>query len=223
MKKLGAFLVLAIVSAVIFFSGPAQSQGRKGKFLRSPNKIQNRYIVVFDDSVVGEKGLYSISPYIAEDMAAGYRGKMTHVFQHAINGFATEMSEEDAEALSQDFRVKYVEEDGVMTADATQNNPPWGIDRIDQRNRPLRATCTYNFTGSGVRAYVIDTGLRITHNQFGVRASNVCDSFGGSGADCTGAGPHVAVTIRKHIRCKKRAHYFVEFAFSTVDLVALQA
>jgi subtilisin family serine protease len=151
--------------------------------------------VVFDDSVVGEKGLYSISPYIAEDMAAGYRGKMKHVFQHAINGFAAEMSEEDAEALSNDFRVKFVEEDGVVTADVTQNGATWGIDRIDQRNRPLNGTYIYNWTGSGVRAYVIDTGIRTTHTQFGGRASNVFDAFGGSGADCNGHGTHVSGTI----------------------------
>jgi subtilisin family serine protease len=105
------------------------------------------------------------------------------------------MSAEDAERLSQDFRVLFVEEDGVVTADVTQSNPPWGLDRIDQRNRPLSATYTYNWTGSGVRAYVIDTGIRTSHSQFGGRASNVFDAFGGSGADCNGHGTHVAGTI----------------------------
>ena len=79
----------------------------------------------------------------------------------------------------------------MVTADVTQTNPPWGLDRIDQRNRPLSGTYTYNFTGSGVRAYVIDTGIRTTHTQFGGRASNVFDAFGGSGADCNGHGTHV--------------------------------
>jgi subtilisin family serine protease len=116
-------------------------------------------------------------------------------YQHALNGFAVEMSPEDAEALSQDFRVQYVEEDGVVTLDATQSNPPWGLDRIDQRNRPLNAIYTFNWTGSGVRAYVIDTGIRTSHSQFGGRASNVFDAFGGSGADCNGHGTHVAGTI----------------------------
>src|ERR1051326_6211020 len=103
------------------------------------------------------------APYIASEMAATHRGKLKHTYQNALNGFAVEMSAADAEALSQDFRVKFVEEDGVMTADTTQSNPPWGLDRIDQRNRPLSATYTYNWTGSGVRAYVIDTGIRTTH------------------------------------------------------------
>jgi len=117
------------------------------------------------------------------------------VYKHALNGFSVEMSEADAEAMSQDYRVAFVEEDGIMTADATQTNPPWGLDRIDQRNLPLNATYNYNWTGSGVRVYIIDTGIRTTHNQFGGRASNVFDAFGGNGQDCNGHGTHVAGTV----------------------------
>jgi len=195
MKKFAALLILAGLAAALFVSAPVRSQGRGNKLHRKANKIQNSYIVVLDDDVVGEKGLYSISPYIAEDMGNVYRGKVKHVYQHALNGFAAEMSEEDAERLSEDFRVKFVEEDSIMTADATQNNPPWGLDRIDQRNRPLSATYTYNWTGAGVRVYVIDTGIRTSHTQFGGRASNVFDAFGGSGADCHGHGTHVSGTV----------------------------
>ncbi len=200
MKKLAALLIMAGLCATLLLSGSANSQGlgvQKGnnKFHRKANKITNSYIVVMDDDVVGEKGLYSIAPYMATDMAATYKGKLKHVYQHAINGFAAEMSEEDAERLSEDYRVKFVEEDSVMSIDATQTNPPWGLDRIDQRNRPLNASYTYNWTGSGVRVYVIDTGIRTSHNQFGGRASNVFDAFGGSGADCNGHGTHVAGTI----------------------------
>src|SRR4030095_12462396 len=151
MKKFAAFLILAGLCAVTIIPGPARSQGRGNKLHRKANKIQNSYIVVLDDSVVGEKGLYSIAPYIADDMASTYHGKLKHVYQNALNGFAAEMSEEDAEKLSEDFRVEFVEEDAVITADVTQNNPPWGLDRIDQRNRPLNATYNYNWTGSGVR------------------------------------------------------------------------
>ena len=195
MKKVCAFLILAGLSAAVLFSSPAHSQGKKEKLRRNPNKIENNYIVVLDDSVIGERGRFSIAPYVASEMAATHQGKLTHVYQHAINGFALEMTEQEAEALSQDFRVKYVEEDGVVTLDTTQTNPPWGLDRIDQRNRPLSGTYTYNWTGSGVRAYVIDTGIRTTHTQFGGRASNVFDAFGGSGADCNGHGTHVSGTI----------------------------
>jgi subtilisin family serine protease len=82
-----------------------------------------------------------------------------------------------------------------MTADTTQTNPPWGLDRIDQRNLPLNATYNYNWTGSGVRAYIIDTGIRTSHTQFGGRASAVFDALGGNGQDCNGHGTHVAGTV----------------------------
>lgn len=195
MKKLFVVLAGAVLCLMMFASFPARSHAQKDKLRKHSNKIQNHYIVVLDDSVVGEKGAFSISSYVADDLAARHRGKVQRVYQHAINGFAVEMSEADAEALSKDFRVAYIEEDGVMTANTTQNNPPWGLDRIDQRNRPLSATYTYNWTGSGVRVYVIDTGIRTTHSQFGGRASNVFDAFGGNGADCHGHGTHVSGTV----------------------------
>ena len=197
MKKFAAILILAGLAAAVFVSQPARSQEEKknGKLRKQSHKIENNYIVVLDDAVVGETGRNSIASYIASDMAGAYKGKLKHVYQNAINGFSVEMSEADAERLSEDFRVKFVEEDGVVTADVTQSNPPWGLDRIDQRNRPLSATYTYNWTGSGVRAYVIDTGIRTSHTQFGGRASNVFDAFGGSGADCNGHGTHVSGTI----------------------------
>ena len=195
MKKVCALLILVGLSVAVFLSSPASSQGKKDKLRRNPNKIENNYIVVLDDSIIGERGRFSIAPYVASELAGTHQGKLKHVYQHAINGFAVELTEQQAEALSQDFRVKYVEEDGVVTLDTTQNNPPWGLDRIDQRNLPLSATYTYNWTGSGVRAYVIDTGIRTTHTQFGGRASNVFDAFGGNGADCNGHGTHVSGTI----------------------------
>ena len=194
MKKVLALLIFAGLCTAVFLSSPVRSQ-KKEKLRKSAHKIENQYIVVLDDTVVGERGPFSIAPYVANEMAGNHRGKLKHIYQNALNGFAVEMSPEDAEALSQDFRVKFVEEDGVVTADVTQSNPPWGLDRIDQRNRPLSATYTYNWTGSGVRAYVIDTGIRTTHTQFGGRASNVFDAFGGSGADCNGHGTHVSGTI----------------------------
>ena len=195
MKKICALVVLAGLCAMVFVSAPQRTQAKKDKFRKNANKIENNYIVVLDDEVVGEKGLFSIAPYIASELAATHGGKLKQVYQHALNGFAVEMTEAQAEALSNDFRVEFVEEDGVVSLDATQSNPPWGLDRIDQRNRPLNAIYTFNWTGSGVTAYVIDTGIRTAHTQFGGRAANVFDAFGGNGQDCHGHGTHVAGTI----------------------------
>jgi len=123
MKKVLAFLIFAGLCSVTFLSQPVSSNdGKKGagaegaKLRKNANKIENSYIVVLDDTVVGEKGIFSIAPYIASELATSHRGKIKHVYQHALNGFAVEMSAEDAERLSQDFRVKFVEEDGTVTA-----------------------------------------------------------------------------------------------------------
>lgn len=195
MRKIFALLVLAGLCAALFVSAPTRTQAKKDKLRKSANKIENQYIVVLNDDVVGEKGMFSIAPYIASELAVNHKGKVKQVFQHALNGFAVEMTEEEAIALSEDFRVAYVEEDSIVTLDATQTNAPWGLDRIDQRNRPLNGTYIFNYTASNVHAYVIDTGIRTTHNDFGGRAANNFDAFGGNGADCNGHGTHVAGTI----------------------------
>lgn len=195
MKKIALLIVVALVGSVLLFTPRTSSQGWKEKVRKNAKKIENSYIVVFDDSIIGETGENSIAGYMADDMARMYSGKVKHVYKHALNGFSIEMSEKDAEAMAQDYRVLFVEEDGEMSIDATQTNPPWGLDRIDQRNLPLNASYTYNWTGSGVRVYVIDTGIRTAHTQFGGRASNVFDVNGGNGQDCNGHGTHVSGTI----------------------------
>jgi subtilisin family serine protease len=195
MKKVFAFLVLAGLCATFTLTSPVRSAAKNDKIRKNSHKVENNYIVVLNNDVVGEMGLYSIAPYIAAEMAGSHGGKLKHVYQNALNGFAVEMSPEAAERLADDFRVAYVEEDGVVTVDATQSNPPWGLDRIDQRNLPLNAIYTFNRTGAGVFAYVIDTGILTSHTQFGGRAANVFDAFGGNGQDCNGHGTHVSGTI----------------------------
>jgi aqualysin 1 len=197
MKKLAAVLAVAFVSLMTFASLPTRSQGARDEIHRKAKKVQNQYIVVLDDSIVGEKGPYSIAEYVADDMASKYGGKLRHVYKYALNGFSVEMTEAQVEALRQDFRVKFIEEDGVVTANATQSNPPWGLDRIDQRDRPLNAQYNYTPTGAGVHVYIIDTGIRRTHTQFGGRAVVGFDSIGDGQDtnDCNGHGTHVSGTI----------------------------
>src|ERR1044072_9939717 len=129
MKKVLALVLFAGLCTAAFLSSPPASKAKNDKLRKNANKIENSYIVVLDDSWVGERGKLSIAPYIANEMATMHRGQLKHVFQHAINGFAVQMTPEEAEALSQDYRVAYVEEDGVVTADTTQSNPPRGLDR----------------------------------------------------------------------------------------------
>ena len=166
-----------------------------GKFRTVSEPIPDQYIVVFNDWATGERGEHSVAPELAESVAAAHGARVEKTYKHALNGFAARMSEAAAIALSHDPRVAYVEEDGVVRTDVTQTGATWGLDRIDQRNRPLSGTYTYNWTGSGVRVYVIDTGILTGHTQFGGRASNVFDVNGGNGQDCNGHGTHVSGTI----------------------------
>ena len=146
MKKFAVVIAVAFVSFMLFAAIATRSHGQNDKIHKKTKKIQNQYIVVLDDTVVGERGAYSIASYIADDMASKYGGKLKQVYKHALNGFSVEMTEAQAEALSQDFRVKFVEEDGVVMANTTQTNPPWGLDRIDQRDLPLNAQYNYMST-----------------------------------------------------------------------------
>jgi subtilisin family serine protease len=175
---------------------PSDKSAPQVKYIgKGKSAIPGHYIVVFHDWATGDKGKYSVAPALAGTMKDIYGGEVEHTYQFAINGFSAKMSKEQAVALSQDPRVAYVEEDGVMTASVTQSGATQGIDRIDQTNLPLNGTYTYNFDGTGVRAYVIDTGILTSHTQFGGRASAVFDALGGSGQDCNGHGTHVAGTI----------------------------
>lgn len=147
----------------------------------------------------GIEGQYivTLKKGVSVDETVTKRGISTkHRFGKVLNGFAAKLSAAQLERLRKTPGVLGVEQDGIIRASATQTNPPsWGLDRIDQTNLPLSNSYTYNRTGAGVTAYIIDTGIATSHSNFGGRASNVYDAFGGNGQDCNGHGTHVAGTV----------------------------
>ena len=132
----------------------------------------------------------------AGPLARAYGGSVGRVYQHAINGFSFRGSAAGASALARNPKVALVEADAEVWLDTTQTGATWGLDRIDQRNLPLSTTYTYDTTGTGVTAYVIDSGILTAHQEFEGRASLGRDLVGTNGGqDCNGHGTHVAGTI----------------------------
>ncbi|MGW8991668.1 S8 family peptidase [Streptomyces zhihengii] len=173
-------LALALTPAVAAAESPAPLVG----VAQAPaaQEIEGRYIVTLkaDADPAGLLKARSL--------------KARHVYEDVINGFAADLTPAQLTRLRGDARVASIEEDQRIVSTATQYNAPWGLDRIDQRSG-RDGSYTYTRNGSGVTAYIIDTGIDTAHADFGGRARNVFDAFGGNGADCNGHGTHVAGTV----------------------------
>lgn len=120
------------------------------------------------------------------------------VFSRVLHGGVYHMTMNEAQQLSLDSNVAYVERDQIFTINSTtQSNPTWGLDRIDQSSSSLSRSYTYPDAGLPVNVYVIDTGILTTHQQFGGRASSAVDVVDNdnNATDCNGHGTHVAGTV----------------------------
>lgn len=152
--------------------------------------IDGSYVVVFtDDLPAAEKSVDAV--------AQEYGVTSERRYAYAITGFSGKLTATQLEALRLDPRVKYIEQDQVITINSTQTGATWGIDRVDQSDLPLSTTYVYNYTGAGVDAYILDTGIRLTHSDFGGRALTGYDAVtvGGTATDGNGHGTHVAGTV----------------------------
>lgn len=185
---------------------PMQPDLKKAQVEESDYKIiPDQYIVVLNElpgqprgKAVGYEAGIARAKQVAEGLMNENRipaDKVGFVYAFALDGFSATLTEEQMIRLARDKRVKYVEPDQEVTINVTQSPATWGLDRIDQRNLPLNSAYTYEATGSVVTAYILDTGIKTGHVEFGGRAQQGFDAFGGNSEDCNGHGTHVAGTV----------------------------
>lgn len=197
MKK---FLILSIVSILgvtLASILPQTTSGQNGKFRWSEQGIDGRYIVVLNPKYVDSQASEPTVASEAAHLQSVYGGDVKSVYSNALKGYVVEMPERAAIALSKNARVAFVEQDAPTFASATEASASWGLDRIDQRALPLNSQYSWGTNSSNVHAYVIDSGIRPTHVDFGGRATADHDTLtdGQNGIDCSGHGTHVAGTI----------------------------
>jgi subtilisin family serine protease len=197
------FLMLTVL---LVFAGCSKDPAVEREILND-DIIKGKFIVVFDTEVTGKAFLKSGRDFegtkeYARELASSVleetsisKDVIEHVYGFALDGFSARLTDEEFVRLRNDKRVKYIEPDRIMRISGSQSSATWGIDRVDQRDLPLNQTYTWDATGTGVKAYIIDTGIRYDHVEFGGRASFGFDAFGGNGLDGNGHGTHVAGTV----------------------------
>ncbi|MFR9780699.1 S8 family serine peptidase, partial [Micromonospora sp. MS34] len=157
-----------------------------------PTAVADSYLVVFKDVAVTPGQVDAT----ARRLTGRHGGTVARTWGAALRGFEARVDARGAMRIAADPAVAYVEQNHTITIAGTQTNPPsWGLDRVDQRNLPLDNSYTYPNTASNVHAYIIDTGIRTTHSDFGGRATWGTNTADSNNSDCHGHGTHVAGTV----------------------------
>ncbi|MBX9422193.1 S8 family peptidase [Streptomyces lateritius] len=182
---LGSAPALPAVASPATPEGVIENAGAEGT-------VAGSYIVTLHESARAETAQ-------GRAVAAKFGAKIKRTYTSALNGYHVELSEARAKKLAADPAVTSVVQNRVFTIDATQPAPPsWGLDRIDQPALPLNQSYSYpDSAGQGVTAYILDTGVRIAHSDFGGRAFNGYDAVDNdkTAQDGNGHGTHVAGTV----------------------------
>ncbi|CAB4766238.1 unannotated protein [freshwater metagenome] len=204
LRRLGATSAAALASSVALAgltglaATPAQAVPGDARSDRAPVVGENRaaavpgrYIVVMEERAAAG------ADADARETARAHGGRVLETYGTALRGFSAQLPERAVEALAKRPGVAFIEADQALSVDATQTGATWGLDRVDQRNLPLDGSYTYDRTGQGVTAYIIDTGILAGHTQFGSRLQSgyTAISDGRGTSDCNGHGTHVAGTV----------------------------
>ena len=185
-----------LIGTLLFILGTVPAALAEVHVAAPARAIPGSYIVVLRD-VSPAARMAVPAAQVAGELAGVHGAQVTFVYERAPRGFAARMTATAAEALSRDPQVLYVEQDSEVWASAVQPGATWGLDRVDQQDRPLDGEYRYDFDGDGVNAYIIDTGIRRTHADFEGRAFDGFTSIddGRGSNDCAGHGTHVSGTV----------------------------